>query len=338
MSLCPVQKRICLWDWQQASLSETLVSVLRSKLKILLPLLVFILGCGAPTDGDGKSGAGQSIAGSDVKDEKHHSKIKELERIESSAAKAFNDGDYPAARNFIARAMGIGDKLKKELARARMLLLLGDIERVLGNEVEARRHYTDAMAIFHVHKNDEGEFKTSIAFSKLEAGRGDHAASARQMGQAQVLLPQIKDRKLEGAYYVQLGRLAARQVKPADAKAAFEKAAKIFEAIKDKQSAGDVFMLLASEEDAMGNGRQSRLRLERAERLFKDIGYLEGQVRALHRIAALTERDKNYFKAKKQLEQVLLLYEKLDNKSAATSVRRHMDSLPLPSKKKKKKK
>jgi hypothetical protein len=105
-------------------------------------------------------------------------------------------------------------------------------------------------------------------------------------------------------------------------------AIKIFETERDKKNTAETLLLLASEEDALGWMGALKNHLDRATAIFRDLGDMDGEARALHRLAGLAERDKKYNRAKQLLQKVEELYEKLDRTTAATNVGRHINSLP----------
>jgi tetratricopeptide (TPR) repeat protein len=144
------------------------------------------------------------------------------------------------------------------------------------------------------------------------------------------LIPQLKDRALVGEFKLNLGRLASRQVKHKEAYDAYLEAITIYETIGDKRARAEVLLLLAAEEDALGQFAASRRSLEKAVRLFSEEEALDGKVRGLHRLAAYAERERKYGKARKLLEEVYEIYKELDQPSQAANVKRHLNALPAP--------
>ena len=295
--------------------------------------------CGGSTESGGADGGNQSkkVRAASSGDDKI-STDKEIQRMEHATREAFADRDFPKTRRLVRDGLKLVEKADSgtDLQRAWFLLALGNVEREEGREAEARHKFTDAMAIFHVHKNARGRCETFLAVGQLEARRGDYANAARQYASAEALLPEIKDRSLPGKLKLQTGRLATRQVRHEEARSDFLEAIKAFEAAKDKRSAAETFLLLATEEDALGHGKACHNRLDRALSIFRDIEDLDGQARALHRLAALAERDKKYQRARKLLQKVLSLYEKLERTTSAIAMKQHINALPEKKKKKKK--
>jgi hypothetical protein len=275
----------------------------------------------------------------EAEDEKNDARQKELSRIEQEARDAIDKKAWPGARQIIGEGLRLSeDQRGLELEAAKLLLLLGDVERESGNEVEARRHYTDAMAVFHVNKDDRGRFETLLSTSQLEARRGDYSAAERELSEAETYIPKLKDRKLVGQFKMVKGWLASRQVKHQEAYDTFLEAIQIFEAGKDYASRAEALLLLAAEEDALGQLEASKRSLEKALSTFNEKEDLDGKVRALHRLATYAERERKFGKARQLFKEVLTLYEQLDQKSTAANVRQHLNALPVPESESKKKK
>jgi tetratricopeptide (TPR) repeat protein len=272
-------------------------------------------------------------------DDKTVAKKKELERIEQEARETLHAKDWGGARQIIRSGLKMSkDQRGFEIQNARLLLLLGDVERETGNEMEARRHYTDAMAIFHVQKNDVGRFETLLSKCQLEARQGDYAAATREISQAEAFLPKLKDRRHVGRFKMVQGHLASRQVEPKEASEAYMEAIRIFEAAKDHEARAEVLLLLAAEEDRLGQLADSKRSIEKALAIFNEKENLDGKVRALHRLATYAEREHKWAKARKLYKDVFELYEQLDQRSDAANVSRHLNALPVQEKDKKKKK
>lgn len=285
----------------------------------------------APEKADEASGEAQTAAPKDG------AKTKELERLRQEAAAAVDEKDWPQARQSVKAGLAlIGEGAGFEVEKAELLRLLGDAERETGAEMAARRHYTDAMALFHVQKNDPGRFETLLSKTLLEARRGDYSAADRELSQAEEFLAKLKERKYIAQYKIIEGRLASRKVDHQAAYDAIMEAIRIFEANKDHASRADALLLLAAEEDKLGMLPASRRSLNKALSLFEEQEDLDGKVRALHRLATYAEREKKYAKARKLLGQVEALYDQLDRQSDAANVRLHLNALPVPEKKDKK--
>jgi tetratricopeptide (TPR) repeat protein len=253
-----------------------------------------------------------------------------LDHIEQDVHQAIKDGDRVRAKQLIDVGLEMVAEQGPgfELNQARFILAAGNVARESGNEIEARRHFDDAMAIFHVHKDQKGRVETYIALGQLETRRGDYVAASRQFAAAEALMPGLKDRRLPGVFSLNMGRLASRQVKREQAYKHFVEAIRIFGTLKDKQDMAETFLLLATEEDAMGRTRASKRSIEKALRIFRRIENIDGEARSLHRLAVLAEREKNYQQTRKLLLKVHGLYDKLDRKTAATTVMRHINALP----------
>ncbi len=295
-----------------------------------------IWGCGSSQDEKTSKDTDKTAAPKKVskKSESHMSDSKILEQIEQDVLAASDTQDWARVRQLVKRGLNIIGKNGPglELNQARLLLELGNVEQEKGRENEARRHYADAMAIFHVHKNDKGRFKTYLALGRLDARRGDYAAAAKQFESADALMPEAKDTKLFGVFKIETGRLASRKVNHEKALEDFSVAIKIFGATRNHKLMAETLLLMAAEEDALNRPAASRKNLTRALNLFKEQENLDGEARSLHRLAAHAEREKKYQKARKLLQKVHALYEKLDHKSRATTVKRHINALPEASK------
>ena len=303
--------------------------------RVLLSMLFLILlGCGVDEAQEPASETDRSLSPrqqANIEREKLASVESQLEQIERDVLAAVRAGDRIRAKQLIDVGLRIVEERGPgfELNQARLILAAGNIEREAGNEIEARRHFDDAMAIFHVHKDKKGRVETYIALGQLETRRGDYVAASRQFAAAEALMPELADRRLPGVFNLNIGRLASRQLKREQAYKHYVEAIRIFSNSKDKQDMAETLLLLASEEDAMGRTRASKRSIEKALRVFRNIEDMDGEARSLHRLAVLAERDKNYGRAKKLLLKVHDLYDKLDRKTAATRVMRHINALPV---------
>ena len=312
--------------------------------KILIgffPLLaLFVAGCsGDPADQEGSGddeGTGSSASDKRAKKESDEKLQHELKALEADIVAALKDREGPLAN----RMMGIGVETASaggnefETMRARFLLQKGNLLRDKSDEVAARRNYADAMAIFRVHGDQVGRFEVHLAQCQLEEIRGAYATASRDLAQAELLLSQNEDTNLKGAFLIRSGRLAFRQVKYDEAYEAFLEAVRIYAQAKDRIAQGDALVLLSDVEDHKGDASQCRRSLEKALAIFKKSGNKDGEVRALHKLATLAERDKKYRRARTLLQKAHEIYKELDRSSDATKVQQHINALPEPGKKK----
>lgn len=298
----------------------------RVVLKYAAVLLAFAGACSGSKSVSPQRDSEQSSQGSSNEEAKLKLQHKQLDKMMTQAEEAKGRGELDTASRLALGAVELAEKLAEQPQRARMLLVLGDVEMARGFEDEARRRYADAAAVYHVADDKQGKFKTYLAFAKLEARVGDHAAAERQFDEAAKLLEEIEEPDLLGEYYLQKGRLASRRVERDKALDFYDKALGAFK--KNKEREAETHLLMAIEDEELGHTRQGRIRVERALKLFRDIGDPEGEVKALHRMAVLYERDGSYQKARGLYKDVFELYAKLDDRRAAAAVQRHMSTLP----------
>jgi tetratricopeptide (TPR) repeat protein len=256
------------------------------------------------------------------------SEKKALDQVMSEAREALRDEDLSTAGRKIA------DGLEKtenrpglEILNAQFLLLRGDAAFQEGIEPDARRYYADAMAVFHVHKNDEGSFKTFTALGRLETGRGDFAAAERQFEQAEALKPKIDSRTIVADFLIEKGRLASRKMKSDESVPLYQEAMSVFEAQKDKRKMAEILVMLAQDEDFADRMGEARRALERAVALFDETKDLKGKARALHKLATFAEREQQNAKAERLYSEALTIYESLGNRSAAVNIARRLSTL-----------
>jgi len=289
-------------------------------------------------DQDAKSVSAVAMAkNKKIDDGKHKRIVQSLHQLEDKAVQLMKGGDLTAAKQLIDKGIKQTEASRGKLdnERGRLLLLLGNLERDKGNEIEARRHAADAMALFMVQKNIEGQFRVRLTIATLEENLGDQAAAYRQLDEAEQMLPKIAHNKeFEAEYLMHKGRLFARQMKYDEAMTAFLKASRIFSE-NNKQAQADALMSLAVAEDANNNVKQCRLSLEKALKIYRKIENKDGEVKVLHKMAALAERDKQYRKARILFKKTAELYAQLNRSSDETKVKRHINALPEPQKKKK---
>jgi len=254
----------------------------------------------------------------------------QLAEAEQEARAAMAERDWPLARKLLQDGMDLAKRSghEFELERARLLLLLGDVERDGGKELDARRYYADAMAVYRVQGSNKGRFTVHLSQGDLEAARGDYVAASREYASAEALLGDVDDRQLEGDFLFRKGKLASRQMRNEDAIKAYTDAAKLFEIDRNQRARAEALLALALEQDAVENERQCRLALDKALALFRDIGDKDGEVRALHKAAAMAERARQFRKARGLLKKVHELYLALDRQADATKVMQHLSALP----------
>jgi len=295
--------------------------------------VLFALGCG---DGSPKqptpspSAASPSSPGAVGSESQSKQVLMELKALDGDVGTAVAAEDWSRTRQLLQQGLEIiaANPGKYEIHEARFLLARAKMARERSRETEARRYFADAMAIFHVHKNATGRFETHLGLGKLEARRGDYAAAEREYGAARELLGEVNDKLLHGIFKLETGRLASKRVERQKAKTDFLEAIAIFESERDQKHLAETLMYLANEEDALGNTDQCRRRLGRALALFRELSNIEGEARALHRLARVAEREKKYNHAKKLLKKVYVLYDKLDRKADKLRVERHINALP----------
>jgi len=303
---------------------------LRSACLAVICALLASCGGGEPASEEDDSAPAKDDQG-DTEREGRDGAIKaQLVQARRDAENAMADRDWPLARKLLNDALQQAKQAGHdfEIERARMLLLIGDVEREGGTELDARRYYADAMAVYRVQGDDQGRFTVHLSQGDLEAGRGDYAAAAREYDAAEALLGAVEDRRLEGEFLIRKGKLASRQMRHSDAIEAFAEAAKLFDIIKNRRARAEALLALAGEEDALDNERNCRRALDKALSIFRDVGDKDGEVRALHKAASLAVRAKQYRKARKLLKKVRELYLALDRQSDATKVLQHLSALP----------
>jgi tetratricopeptide (TPR) repeat protein len=305
----------------------------------ILALALLVIGCsGDPGDPAGSGDTGSSALDNREKKELAQKLQHEFDALEADILAALKDRDWPLANRKIAlgveKTSAAGYQF--EIMRARFLLQKGNLLRDQGDEVAARRNYADAMAIFRVHGSQVGRFEVHLAQCQLEEFLGAYAAASRDLAEARVLLSKTDDVNLKAAFLIRSGRLAFRQVKYDEAFEAFLEASRIYAQAKDRTAQADALVLLSDVEDAKGDASQCRRSLEKALAIFEKSGNKGGEVRALHKLATLAERDKRYRKARALFNKVYVLYEELDRPSDATKILQHINALPERGKKKKK--
>ncbi len=308
----------------------------------ILALALLVAGCSDdPEDPAGSGdddGTGSSASDKRAKKESDEKLRHEFEALEADIAAALKDRDWPLAKRVIKigveKTSAGGSEF--ETMRARFLLQKGNLLRDQGDEVAARRNYADAMAIFRVHGDQVGRFEVHLAQCQLEEILGDYAAASRDLAQAELLLSKNEDTNLKGAFLIRSGRLAFRQVKHDEAYEAFLEAVRTYAQAKDRTAQAGALVLLSDVEDHKGDASQCRRSLEKALAIFKKSGNKNGEVRALHKLATLAERDKKFRKARALFQKAHDLYRELDRQSDATRVQQHINALPEPGKKKKK--
>lgn len=262
--------------------------------------------------------------------------LTQLEELEKEARDAVEKQNWTGGRQAIRKGLELAKTSSAfDINKASFLLEMGNIERQQGREGEARRYYADAMAIFHVHKNAEGRFRTYLALGQLELRLGDYPAATRQFKEANTLLAELDKPTFPGVYKMHIGHLASRQLKHAEAQKDFIEAYEIFEAANDKNTMAELLLLLAKEDDAQDQIPACRRRLESALRFFRELKNLDGEARTLHKMAALLEREQKFRQSRKILVKVHELYKTLDLTAAALAVQRHIDALPEETKDKK---
>lgn len=286
--------------------------------------------CGGEEPGRKSASASSAEASKEEGEEPDEKVVGELERIVERGREAFAARDWPQARRLAELGMrkAKDDERAYEEQRGMLLLLLADVERESGREVEARRHYADAMAIFRVEEDDLRRVRVHLAQSRLEAMLGDYPAAERQLTEARSLMEGVDDPVLKGELLLHSGMVASRRLRHEEAMKAFYEAAKIFDVAGREQQRAEAMLQLASEEDALGKTHQCRRSLDKALEAFRELGDRSGEVRALHRLAAMAEREGRYRRARSILGKVRELYEKLDRRSEAVKVEQHINSLP----------
>jgi tetratricopeptide (TPR) repeat protein len=293
-----------------------------------LVLSVWIAGCGVQQETPAKEKNVPEIKPVQVDAEVNHSEKKVLDKLQADISECFRTKDWPAAERAIREGLNKTEgRPGLEITNAHFLMFRGDAALELGNEPDARRYFTDAMAVFHVHRNEEGRFEAFTALGRLEARRGDYAAAERQFEQAEALKEKLANRSLEGKFLIEKGRLASRQMKGTEASGFFQEALTIFDTAKDKQSMAEVLVLLAQEDDMLDRLSAARRGLERAAVLFDEIKDMDGKARAIHRLATFAEREKQTAKAVRLYGEAAALYESLGRRSAAANVERHLSTL-----------
>ncbi len=292
-------------------------------------------GCGLPQESKDAQQSGQNKASPTLKNEITETTIdnvdkKVIEQLLEDAKAYLREEELSAAERIIS------DGLKKtegisglETAAAHFMLLRGKSAMYGDNEIEARRHFADALAVFHVQKNDDGRFETFVAVGCLETRRGDYPAAERQFEQAETIKGNVKNSILIGHYSMEKGRLASRKMKSDDAIKLYQEAFSVFETAKDKQAVADVLVLLANEEYSTDKLSAARKGMEKAAALYSEIKDDKERAYALHRLAIYAEREQQPAKAIRLYKEALNLYEQQGKKSNAAAVGRRISYLTI---------
>ncbi len=306
-------------------------------------LLVFLsipmIACGRADNAPSKHKEDHAAAVEPKPQEINKSEKHVLDNLLADARRGLHESDWTTATRAVDEGLKkTEDRVGLEIVNAHFLMLKGDIALDKNNEPDARRYFTDAMALFHVHKNEEGRFEAFTALGRLEARRGDYAAAERQFDQAEALRKNFVNPALIGEYLVAKGRLASRQMKRADSVRCFQEAITVFEKAKDKKSTAETLILLSFEDDQSDRLSAARRDLERAAALFEEVKDMRGKVRAIHRLAGFAEREKQIAKASRLYSEAAALYRSLGQDTAAAGVEMHLATLtPAEDSSKKKK-
>ena len=139
-----------------------------------------------------------------------------------------------------------------------MLLGLGELERMLGRNDEARAAYTEARALYRAVENRLGEANVLLGLGELERmlGRNDEARTAYT--EARALYRAVENRLGEANVLLGLGRLEHKLGRNDEARAAYTEARALYRAVGDRLGEANVLLGLGELKRMLGRNDEGR--------------------------------------------------------------------------------
>ena len=196
-------------------------------------------------------------------------------------------GRYSEALEFFAGSLAVRQEIGDRAGEAYTLNSLGGIYFELGQIDRAQTHYQQALALWETLGNDAARASTLQNLGAIASYRNDAATALARYEEALVLRRSTGDRVGEGKTLQAIGVLLPFLDRAAETPAVLEEALAIQRQIGNRADEAEVLNALGWAHQIAGDSDRALTAYQMASVLFRDLGYLAGERRALANLAGL---------------------------------------------------
>jgi len=219
-------------------------------------------------------------------------------------------GRIQAARDSLTQAEALclpSDNLPK----ANILVAIGDIELMTGNQNAGKAALLKAQALFQQSHFLPGETQALIGLANLESQSGHNDLALQYYSQALTLCRQFNDKFIEANILFSQANLLAAMCDYQSARLAYQQARQLWQSFNNQHGEASVLCGLAELENLLGNDQEARTFYAQALDVFQQLNNPLGQANVISGLAELERKQSNYSVARRAYLQALSLYRQL---------------------------
>ncbi|MDR3635324.1 MAG: tetratricopeptide repeat protein [Isosphaeraceae bacterium] len=216
-----------------------------------------------------------------------------------------NQSDYPAAREKFARALQITQAIGVRAGEATTWHNLASIDANEGDYPAAREKFARALGIRQAIGDRAGEADTWHNLATIDLNEGDYLAARERLARALGIRQAIGDRAGEAASWHQLAAIDFSEGDYPAAREKFARALGIRQAIGDRAGEADTWHNLASIDLNEGSHSAAREKLAWSLEVKQAIGDRAGEAATLHQLATIDLNEGNYLRAREKFARSL---------------------------------
>jgi DNA-binding SARP family transcriptional activator/tetratricopeptide (TPR) repeat protein len=206
----------------------------------------------------------------------------EAEALNNVCAVYLRQGDYPAARHHLERALALNRERGDLTGQSWTHGNLGILDFLQGRYPQATGHQSRAIELYARTGDHIGEIRSLLNLSLVELRQGRYQQATRHAALALTDARLAKAHSIEADALVSLGRLQLRQGHPTLAATHLDQALEIRSERGEPAGQADVLSALGALSQELGNYQQAADRYQRALDLARQTGDKCGQAEALN--------------------------------------------------------
>ena len=177
-------------------------------------------------------------------------------------------------------AEGLFEEVADTVGLAQVLLLRGDLARLLGHMEQARNHYAEAVAAF-ADRTTRGTAEATLKLGQVQAWLGAATAARETLDRAAIVAHRAEADDLRAAALLAEGIVARENGSPPAAESRLADSASRFERIGAPVGQGRALLELAHVDRLLGRPESAAERVAAAEALFRQADSPVGRTLAL---------------------------------------------------------
>jgi predicted ATPase/DNA-binding XRE family transcriptional regulator len=222
-------------------------------------------------------------------------------------------GHLREIRTWLERALAADTGVTEE-ARARGMVVLGNIASDLDDYPAARAHYEAGLAIWQARGDRVNAAVASYGLGCLEREHGDYAGARGRFSAALADFSELDDREGEAFALYQLGEIARLEADDATARTLHADALRLAEALGDPSGIGSSYHALALVALHEGDETEAERLLRESQSRFARVGDQQGLAAVQHALALLAVHRHDWPQAASLFGQSLALRQRLEDR------------------------